>query len=129
MLITSDAHWNPHPSIDGLHECASECFSRRIRFVQFSIIRKHMLRDRVVTNYIRTRLSMQNEKNMSQDRALGDPTSRKRGRRFYFIRRYCFCPALQVRIGERQSKTKKNTESDFEASQKNVMIDNVEGRA
>ena len=36
-----------------------------------------MMRDRMLTNYIRKRLSMQNEKNKFQDRALGDPKSHK----------------------------------------------------
>ena len=31
---------------------------KRIRFVQFSIIRKHVMRDRVVTDYIRKRLAV-----------------------------------------------------------------------
>ena len=47
-----------------------ECFRRRFRFVQFSIIHKHVMRDRVVTSYIRKRLSIQNKKNWSQDRAV-----------------------------------------------------------
>ena len=60
---------------------------RRIRFVQFSIIRKHLMEDRVVTNYTRKRLShgIQKEKNWSQDRVLGDPTSQRWRRGFYFI--------------------------------------------
>ena len=36
-----------------------------------------MMRDRVVTGYIRKRLSIQNEENWSQDRTMGDPTSQK----------------------------------------------------
>ena len=71
-----------------------------------------MMRDRVVTNYIRKRLSIQNEKNRSQDRALGDPSSQKRRRGFYFIYSYCLCPTLQVRIKERQIKIT-DTESDI----------------
>ena len=35
----------------------------------------HVMRDRIVPNYIRKRLSIQNENNWSQDRAQGDPTS------------------------------------------------------
>ena len=46
------------------------------------------MRDRMLTNYIRKRLSMQNEKNKFQDRALGDPASQKRRRSFYFIHSY-----------------------------------------
>ena len=57
-----------------------------------------------LSNYIRKRLSIQNKKNWSQDRALGDPTSQKRRRWFYFIYSYCLCPTLQVRIKERQIK-------------------------
>ena len=83
-----------------------------------------MMRDRVVTNYIRKRLGIQNEKNRSQDRALGDPSSQKRRRGFYFIYSYCLCPTLQVRIKERQIKIT-DTESVFKASQKNAMIDIV----
>ena len=82
------------------------------------------MRDRVVTNYIRKRLSIQNKKNWSQDRALGDPTNEKRRRGFYFIYSYYLCPTLQVRIKERQSKIT-DTESVFDASQKNAMIDIV----
>ena len=82
-----------------------------------------MIRDRVVTNYIRKRLSIQNEKNWSLDRALGNSTSQKR-RRFYFIYSYYLCPALHVKIEERQSKIT-NTKSVFEASQKDAMIDIV----
>ena len=51
--------------------CESERFRRRIRFVQFSMTRKHVMRDRVVTDYI------QNEKYLTPDRALGDPRSQK----------------------------------------------------
>ena len=58
------------------------------------------MRDRVVTDYIRKRPSIQNEKNWSQDRALGNPTSRKRRRRFYFIYSYYLWPTLQVRTEE-----------------------------
>ena len=36
-----------------------------------------MMRDRVVTDYIRKRLNIQNEENWSQDGTLGDPTSQK----------------------------------------------------
>ena len=97
---------------------------RRIRFVQFNAIRKHVMKDRVVTNYIRKRLSIQNKKNWFQDRALGDPTSQKRRRGFYFIYSYCLCPTLQVRIEERHSKIT-DTESVFDASQKDGMIDSV----
>ena len=89
----------------------------------FSIICKHVMRGRVVTNYIRKRLSIQNEKNWSLDRALGNSTSQKR-RRFYFIYSYYLCPALHVKIEERQSKIT-NTKSVFEASQKDAMIDIV----
>ena len=42
-----------------------------------SVSSANMMRDRVVTNYIRKRLSMQNKKNRFQDRALGDPKSHK----------------------------------------------------
>ena len=42
-----------------------------------AVISKHMMRDRVVTDYIRKRLSIQNEENWSQDGTLGDPTSQK----------------------------------------------------
>ena len=42
------------------------------------------MRDRVVTNYIR-RLSIQNKKKWSQDRAMGDRTNQKWMRGFYFI--------------------------------------------
>ena len=86
------------------------------------------MRDRIVTNYIRKRLSIQNEKNWSQDRALGDPTSQERRRRFYFIYSYYLCPTLQLRNEEPQNKIT-DTESVFKASQKNGMIDNVEGSA
>ena len=75
------------------------------------------------TNYIRRRLSIQNEKNSSKDRALGDPTSQKGRGGFYFIYSYYLYPTLQVRIKERQIKIT-DTESVFEASQ----IDSVEGR-
>ena len=94
----------------------------------FSIIHKHVMRDRVVTNYIRKRLSIQNEKNWSQDRALMDPTSQKGRRGFYFLYSYYLYPTLQLRIEERQSKIT-NTESVFEASQKDVMIGSVEDSA
>ena len=80
----------------------------------------------MVTNDMRKRLSIQNEKNCSQDRALGDPTSEKGRRGFYFIYSYYLCPTLQARIEERQIKIT-DTESVFEASQKNAMIDSVEG--
>ena len=76
------------------------------------------------TNYIRRRLSIQNKKNWSQDRALGDPTSQKGRGGFYFIYIYCLYPTLQVKIKEQQIKIT-DTESVFEASQ----IDSVEGRA
>ena len=36
-----------------------------------------MMRDRVVTDYIRKRLSIQNEENRSQDGTLGETTSQK----------------------------------------------------
>ena len=34
-----------------------------------------MMRDRVVTDYVRKRLTIHNEENWSQDGTLGDPTS------------------------------------------------------
>ena len=71
------------------------------------------MRDRVVTNYIRTRPSIQNKKNWSKHRALGDPTSQKRTRGFYFIYSYYLCPTLQVKIEEQQSKIT-DTEIVFE---------------
>ena len=40
--------------------------------MQFRINRKHVLRDRVVTNYIRTRLSIQNEKNLVPGQSAGE---------------------------------------------------------
>ena len=46
----------------------------------------------------------------------------------YFIHCRDLCPILQVRTEEGQSKII-NTESVFEASQKNVMIECVEGSA
>ena len=79
--------------------------------------------DKVVTNYTRNRLSIQNEKNWSQDRALGDPTNEKRRRGFYFIYSYYLCPITQVRI-KGQSKIT-DTKSVFEASQKDAMTDIV----
>ena len=96
--------------------------------LQFGVIRKHMMRDRVVTDYIRTRLSIQNEENWSQNRTLGDPTSQKWRRGFYSIHSYYLCPVLQVGMEEGQGKIK-YTKSAFEASQKNAMIDCVEGSA
>ena len=80
--------WNA--GFDG--PCESECFRRRIRFVQFSIIRKHVMIDSG-TNYTRKRLRIQNEKNWSQDRVLGDPTRQKRrvgfnGEDFPFLEYY-----------------------------------------
>ena len=113
-------------SFDG--PCESECFRRKIRFVQFSIMRKHVMGDRMVTNYTRKRLNIQNEKNWSKDRALGDPTSQKRRRGFYFIYSYYLYPILQVRSKEGQSKIAK-TKSVFEANQNDVMIDSVESSA
>ena len=78
----------------------------------------------MVTDYIRRRLSIQNKKNRSQDRALGDATSQKRRRGFYFIYSYYLCPALQVRTGERQSRTA-DTDKVLEARQKNALVDTV----
>ena len=102
ILNYPDLHiWNS--GFDG--PCESECFRRRIRFVQFSIIRKHVMRDRVATNYIRKRLSIHNEKNWSQDRALGDPTSQKRRRGFYVIYSYYLCPIMQVRTEEGKARS------------------------
>ena len=60
---------------DGL--CKSENFKRTIRFVQFSIICKHVVRNRVVMYYIRKRLSIQNKKEL--DRAQGTPKVRSEG--------------------------------------------------
>ena len=83
---------------------------------------------RVVTDYIRKRLSIQNEENWSQDGTLGHPTGQKWRRGSYSIHNYYLCPVMQVGTEERQSKIT-NTKSAFEASQKNVMIDCVEGSA
>ena len=67
----------PRPShlkgFDGPIE--SVCF-RSFRFVQFSTICKRVMRYKVVTKYIRKRPSIQNEKNWSQDRDLGESTLR-----------------------------------------------------
>ena len=70
----------------------SESFRRKIQFVQFSVIHKYIMRDRVVTDYIRKRLSIKNEENRSQDGTLGDPSSQKWRRGFYFIQSYYLCP-------------------------------------
>ena len=59
-----------------------------------------------MTSYIRMRLNIQNEKNWSQDRALGDPTSQQRRRGCHFIHNYYLCPVLQVITEEEQSKIK-----------------------
>ena len=90
-----------------------------------SVIRRHVMRDR---DYIRKRLSVQNKENLPQDKTLRDLTNEKSGRGFYFIHCRDLCPILQVRTEEGQSKII-NTESVFEASQKNVMIECVEGSA
>ena len=70
--------WNA--GFDGPWEC--ECFRRKIRFVQFSIIRKHIMRHSVVTNYIRKRLSKQNEKTGLRTEPLGTPQVRSEGEDF-----------------------------------------------
>ena len=72
--------------------------------------------DRVVTDYIRKRLSIQNEQNWSQDGTL------------YHIHSYNSCSILQVGTEEGQDKIT-NTKSAFKACQKNAMIDCVEGSA
>ena len=43
---------------------------------------RHVIRDRAVTDYIRKRLSVPNEKNWSRDRALWDPRVRSEGEDF-----------------------------------------------
>ena len=48
----------------------------------FSIFRRHVMRDRLVTDYVRKRPSAQYEKNWSQDRALEDPTGERWRRGF-----------------------------------------------
>ena len=80
----------------------------------------------MATNYIRKRPSIQNEKNGSQDKALWDSTSWKRRRWFYFIYSYYLCPTLQV--GTKGQSKITNTKNVLEASQKDVMIDSVDGR-
>ena len=78
--------------------------------------------DRVVTDYIRKRLSIQNEENWSQDGTLWDPTSQKWRRGFYSIHSYYLCPVFKVGTEDVEGKIT-NTKSAFEASQKNVMVD------
>ena len=83
-LHLTEVHFKlPRPSAG--FDSMWESFGRRIRFVQFSVICKHIMRDRVVTNYVSERLSIQNEENWPQDGTLNDSTSQKWGRGFFFF--------------------------------------------